>query len=102
MNSCVTRGAAATLYLPAGPRRLVAVGVASCPNQSRRALARQSLPKNDRCKFGTIVRALWPDKPALNLAQRIGCSERAAQFYIDGHRKITARAAAVILVEMLN
>lgn len=55
-----------------------------------------------KCKFGTIVRALWPDKPALNLAQRIGCSERAAQFYIDGERKISARAAAVILVEMLD
>lgn len=31
------------------------------------------------CKFGTIVRALWPDKPALNLAQRIGLTERGAQ-----------------------
>jgi hypothetical protein len=52
--------------------------------------------------FGTIVRALWPHKPALNLAQRLGCSERAAQFYIDGERKITARAVAVILAEMLD
>jgi hypothetical protein len=53
-------------------------------------------------RFGTIVRALWPDKPALNLAQRLGCSERAAQFYIDGERKVTARAVAIIIAEMLD
>ena len=54
------------------------------------------------CKFGTVVRALWPDKPALNLAQRIGSSERGAQYLIDGQRKVTARAVAVILTEILN
>jgi hypothetical protein len=53
-------------------------------------------------KFGTIVRALWPQKSALNLAQRIGCSERAAQFYIDGERKPSARAVAVIVNEILD
>jgi hypothetical protein len=54
------------------------------------------------CKFGTIVRALWPHKPALNLAQRVGCSERAAQFYIDGERKPSARAIHVINAEILD
>lgn len=54
------------------------------------------------CKFGTIVRALWPTKPALNLAQRIGCTERAAQFYIDGERKVSAHAVAAIIAEMLD
>jgi hypothetical protein len=53
-------------------------------------------------KFGTIVRALWPHKPALNLAQRIGCSERAAQFYIDGERKPSARAVYSIIAEILD
>jgi len=47
--------------------------------------------------FGTIVRALWPDKPALNLSQRIGCTERAAQFYIDGDRKPSGRAVIAIV-----
>lgn len=51
-------------------------------------------------KFGTIVRALWPHKPALHLAQRIGCSERAAAFYIAGRRKPSARALAVIVAEI--
>ena len=41
--------------------------------------------------FGTVVRALWPDKPALNLAQRAGLSERGAQYLIDGKRKPNAR-----------
>jgi hypothetical protein len=73
-------------------------------SESRRVRASKN-PKEQlfsENRFGTVVRALWPDKPALNLAQRIGCTERAAQFYIDGERKITARAAAVILVEILN
>ena len=51
-------------------------------------------------RFGTVVRALWPDKPALNLAQRIGCSERAAQFYIAGKRKPSARAIIVVMDEI--
>jgi hypothetical protein len=59
----------------------------------------QTFQKNS---FGTIVRALWPDKPALNLAHRIGCTERAAQFYIDGERKIPAKAVAVIIAEILD
>jgi hypothetical protein len=54
------------------------------------------------CKFGTIVRALWPNKPALNLAQRIGSSERGAQYLIDGERKVTARAIAVIIAEIVD
>jgi hypothetical protein len=61
--------------------------------------ARERASQNN---FGTIVRALWPDKPALNLAQRLGCSERAAQFYIDGDRKISAQAARVIFNELFE
>lgn len=52
--------------------------------------------------FGTIVRALWPQKPALNLAQRIGCTERAALYLITGERKVTARALLAVLNEILN
>lgn len=44
-----------------------------------------------RSKFGRVVVALWPDKPALNLAQRSGLSERGAQYLIDGKRKPNAR-----------
>ena len=66
------------------------------------ALAPSTTSVERTCKFGTIVRALWPDKPALNLAQRIGCTERAAQFYIDGERKPSARAVAVIVNEILE
>ncbi len=64
--------------------------------------SRSKISVEQTCKFGTIVRALWPDKPALNLAQRIGCTERAAQFYIDGKRKPSARAIHVISGEMLG
>jgi hypothetical protein len=52
--------------------------------------------------FGTIVRALWPDKPALNLSQRLGCTERAAQLYIDGERAVPAPAILVIITAALE
>lgn len=71
--------------------------------QVQTAIVRRSNDSVEQmCKFGTIVRALWPDKPALNLSQRIGCSERAAQFYIDGERKISARCIQLIINELLR
>lgn len=51
-------------------------------------------------KFGTVVHALWPIKPALNLAQRAGCSERAANFYIKGARDPSLGAILVIVEEI--
>lgn len=53
-------------------------------------------------KFGTIVRALWPNKPALQLAQRLGISERNALQIMRGERKVTAHAVHVINSEMLD
>ena len=61
--------------------------------------SRNSGPQN---WFGIFVRARWPDKPALNLSQRLGCTERAALYLINGERKVTAKAALVILTEMLG
>lgn len=52
--------------------------------------------------FGTIVRALSPNKPALWLAQQLGCTERAAQLYIDGERAVPAPAIALIVTAMLE
>lgn len=70
--------------------------------ESSTALASASKNPVERlCKFGTIVQALWPVKPALNLAQRIHSSERAAQFYIDGQRKISARCVQAIVNEIV-
>lgn len=61
-----------------------------------------TISREQTSRFGTIVRALWPDKPALNLAQRIGCTERAANFYITGERKVSARALAVLINEIVG
>lgn len=58
--------------------------------------------KEQSCKFGTIVRALWPEKPALNLAQRAGLSERGAQYLIDGKRKPNAKTALIVYAEILD
>jgi len=73
---------------------------------SRRAFASKD-SKEQRRRFGTIVLALWPDKPALVLSQRINdlggrSTERAANFYINGKRKISARCIQVIVNEMLE
>jgi hypothetical protein len=72
-----------------------------CQRQERSSTnsVEHSFRKN---QFGTIVRALWPNKTALNLAQRIGSSERGAQYLIDGERKVTARAIAVIIAEIVD
>lgn len=64
--------------------------------------AKVGLSTEQPCKFGTVVRALWPDKTALNLAQRIQCTERGAQYLIDGQRRVTAKAIAVIVAELLD
>jgi hypothetical protein len=53
-------------------------------------------------KFGRVVVALWPHKPALNLAQRAGLSERGAQYLIDGKRKPNARAALAVYAEIIG
>jgi hypothetical protein len=57
----------------------------------------QSFRKN---KFGTVVRALWPTKPALHLSQRMGITERGAQYLIDGERKVTLDAVMAIIDEI--
>jgi hypothetical protein len=67
---------------------------------------RKRLPSNaseeQSCRFGTVVRALWPVKPALNLAQRAGLTERGAQFIIDGKRKPNARAVLAVHAEIIG
>lgn len=73
----------------------------SSESESRGVRASNSSAEHP-CIFGTIVRAIWPDKPALNLAQRLGCSERGAQYLIDGKRKPSAKAIHVIDAEMLG
>jgi len=68
-------------------------------SDSRRARASTGF-KEQSCKFGTVVRALWPRKPALNLAQRMGVSERNALQLIRGERRVTARALVVVMDEI--
>lgn len=52
-------------------------------------------------KFGAVARALWPVKPALNLSQRVGCTERHANLLIAGRRKPNARAMHALVGEIL-
>lgn len=79
--------------------------------ESESTLRRRSKTSDERlCKFGTIVQALWHDKPALNLAQRMGINpatgkpftERNALQLMRGERRVTARAMLVINTEVLD
>lgn len=64
-------------------------------------LAPSTVSAERLCPFGTIVLALWPDDPAANLAKRTGCTKRAANFYINGKRKPSAKALIAILRELV-
>ena len=67
-----------------------------------RTIVRRDIDTENLSKFGIVVRALWPIKPALNLAQRAGCTERAADFYIKGKRKPNARVALAVYAEIIG
>lgn len=47
--------------------------------------------------FGKCVVALWPNKPAVMLAQLTGKTERAANLWISGRRKPSTKALIVLL-----
>lgn len=67
-----------------------------------RTSVRRNSAREKLSKFGLVCAALWPQKPALNLAQRAGCTERAADFYIKGKRKPNARAALAVYAEIIG
>lgn len=56
--------------------------------------------------FGSILsdvsRLLWPAKTAAHVAALVGCSERAAEFYLAGHREWSGDAIAAIIAEVLK
>jgi hypothetical protein len=50
-----------------------------------------------------IARMLWPPpKTAAQVAAAIGCSERAAEFYLSGDREWSGDAIAIIVSEILR
>lgn len=65
------------------------------------SLAPSTIPKEQSCALGTIVLALWPGAPAAELARRAGCGKRAANLYINGKRKPSARVVLAILRELV-
>ena len=70
--------------------------IARPSSSARGTVVQKNFSTAQKCKFGTVVLALWPSKPALNLSQRIGCTERAANLYITGKRKPSARAVLAV------
>lgn len=56
--------------------------------------------------FGSILsevaKLLWPRKTAAHVAAIVGCSERAAEFYLAGDRDWSGDALAAIVAEILK
>lgn len=72
-------------------------------NPRARLFQKKNLGTNVRwTKFGAAFVALYPDKPALILAQLMGVSERNALQILRGERRVTARALHVLNAEVLN
>lgn len=71
-----------------------------------RARRRRSIGIKDQSvpisKFGKCVIVLASGKPAVWLAQKIGCAPRHANRLIAGSRKVNARAVGTIIAEILN
>lgn len=65
-------------------------------------IVRTDFTKVESSKFGRVVCILWPVKPALNLAQRAGISERGAQYLIDGKRKPNAKTLLIVSAALLD
>ncbi len=52
--------------------------------------------------IGDVARLLWPSKTAAHVAAIVGCSERAAEFYLAGQREWSGDALAAIVAEILK
>lgn len=52
--------------------------------------------------IGDVARLLWPTKTAAHVAAVVGCSERAAEFYLAGQREWSGDALAAIVAEILK
>lgn len=62
--------------------------------------------RQDEQLFGStladIAKTLWPHKTAAQIAAAVGCSERAAEFYLAGDRDWSGDAIAAIVSEILK
>lgn len=50
--------------------------------------------------FGNVCKAIWPVKPAEQLAARVGCSVRTAAYEISGERHPSAQSLLVVIAAM--
>lgn len=52
-------------------------------------------------KFGAVCKALWPHKTAVELAARVGCAVRTAEYEISGERAPSAQSLGVVIAEII-
>lgn len=66
----------------------------------------RSPDRQDEQLFGScladVARLLWPTKTAANVAASVGCTERAAEFWLSGQRDWSGDAIAAIVSEILK
>jgi hypothetical protein len=75
--------------------------VAPLPRRTLRTIVRTDIRTEQLSKFGRVCLVLWPDEKAdVVLSQKLGCSERAAQFWITGDRDPSLGAILLVINEI--
>jgi hypothetical protein len=71
--------------------------------------ARKTVRSSDRADehlfgscLGDVAKLLWPTKTAAHVATLVGCTERAAEFWLSGQRDWSGDAIAAIVSEILK
>lgn len=66
----------------------------------------RTIDRDDEQMFGSVLsevaRTLWPAKTAAHVAAAAGCTERAVEFYLAGHRDWSSDALSAIVTEILR
>jgi hypothetical protein len=81
--------------------RGVSAAVARTTTETGRTVDRDDEQVFGSC-LGDVARLLWPAKTAANVAALVGCSERAAEFWLSGQREWSGDAIAAIVSEILR
>lgn len=82
------------------------MGTSSVAELVRSIGSDRTLVQGSEQSFGSILsevaRLLWPAKTAAHVAAVVGCSERAAEFYLAGDRDWSGDALGAIVAEILK
>lgn len=71
------------------------------PNRALRTIEEQLFFSRKLSRYGRAALALWGKKPGQYMAGKLKCSKRYADQIIRGDRKVSAKAAALLLNDII-